>query len=79
MSKYKKWNAEEIEFIKNYHNQLKDEELAVKLSEKFNIAVTTSMIRRQRRKLSLAKKRGRPCKTNILAAEQTGAIEPTVA
>lgn len=79
MLKYKKWTAEEIEFIRNNHNELKDEELAVKLSEKFNIAVTTSMIRRQRRKLSLTKRRGRPCKTNILAAEQTGTIEPTVA
>lgn len=79
MSKYKKWNAEEIEFIKNYHNELKDEELAVKLNEKFNISVTTSMIRRQRRKLSLAKKRGRPCKSNKLAVDQTNIIEPTVA
>ena len=37
-------------------------ELAVKLTEMLNQQITTSMIRRQRRKLEIIKPRGRPKK-----------------
>jgi|688.fasta_scaffold924302_2 hypothetical protein len=63
MATYKKWTVEEIEFIKNNYNVVSDMALAVKLSEMLNQEITTSMIRRQRRKLEIIKPRGRPRKT----------------
>lgn len=68
MANYKKWSNEEMEFIKNNHGIVRDEELAVKLSQMTGQNVTTAMIRRQRRKLSLKKSRGRPKKQGILAS-----------
>jgi len=62
MATYKKWTAEEVEFIKNNYNIISDTELAVKLTEMLNQQITTSMIRRQRRKLEIVKPRGRPKK-----------------
>lgn len=62
MATYKKWKKEEIDFIKENHAVTRDEELAVKLSQITGDNITTAMIRRQRRKLSLKKSRGRPCK-----------------
>jgi hypothetical protein len=62
MATYKKWTVEEIDFIKNNYNVVSDMELAVKLSEMLNQQITTSMIRRQRRKLEIIKPRGRPKK-----------------
>lgn len=60
MSKYKKWKPEEISFVANNYENVKDEQLAQKLSEISGETITVSMIRRQRRKLKLNKKRGRP-------------------
>ena len=68
MANYKKWSNEEMEFIKNNHGVVRDEELAVKLSQMTGQNVTTAMIRRQRRKLSLKKSRGRPRKQSFLAS-----------
>ena len=62
MATYKKWNGSEIDFIQNNHNKLCDEILAVKLSQMTGQNITTAMVRRQRRKLSLKKPRGRPSK-----------------
>ena len=62
MATYKKWTVEEIDFIKNNYNVVSDMELAVKLTEMLNQQITTSMIRRQRRKLEIIKPRGRPKK-----------------
>ena len=62
MATYKKWTAEEVDFIKNNYNIISDTELAVKLTEMLNQQITTSMIRRQRRKLEIIKPRGRPKK-----------------
>jgi hypothetical protein len=62
MATYKKWTVEEIDFIKNNYNVISDMELAVKLTEMLNQQITTSMIRRQRRKLEIIKPRGRPKK-----------------
>lgn len=64
MAKYKKWSNEEIEFIKNNHQLVRDDELATKLSQMVGENVTTAMIRRQRRKLMIKKERGRPRKTS---------------
>lgn len=63
MAKYKKWSVEEMDFIQNNHGYVKDEDLAVKLSQMTGENITTSMVRRQRRKLSLKKSKGRPRKT----------------
>jgi hypothetical protein len=59
MSKYKKWNNEDLTFIQNNASTLSDQELALKLSEMVGHPVTTSMIRRQRRKLNIQKPKGR--------------------
>jgi len=69
MANYKKWSNEEMEFIKNNHGIVRDEELAVKLSQMTGQNVTTAMIRRQRRKLSLRKNRGRPRKNQVVTSE----------
>jgi hypothetical protein len=62
MSEYKTWKQEEILFITENYEKIKDKELAEKLSIITGENITISMIRRQRRKLKLCKKRGRPFK-----------------
>ncbi len=71
MATYKKWTDSEVEFIKNNHNTLPDEVLAVKLSQITGQNVSTAMVRRQRRKLSLKKPRGRPSKTQKVSTVET--------
>jgi hypothetical protein len=66
MATYKKWNDSEIDYIKNHHSVVCDEDLAVKLSEITGQSVSTAMIRRQRRKLKLSKPRGRPSKNKTV-------------
>jgi hypothetical protein len=65
MANYKKWTSSETEFIKNNHQTLCDETLAVKLSQMTNENISTAMVRRQRRKLALKKNRGRPRKSAV--------------
>lgn len=63
MSKtYKKWSQTDIQFILDNQNML-DKDVANKLSEISGQTITPSMVRRQRRKSGIAKKRGRPRKT----------------
>ncbi len=62
MRNYKKWTNDETDYIKSYHSTISDEDLAKKLTQLSSQSVTTSMIRRQRRKLHLSKPRGRPRK-----------------
>lgn len=59
MATYKKWQNSELEFIKQNKDSMSDVELAGKLSQMSNSNVTTSMIRRQRRKLGIVKPKGR--------------------
>jgi hypothetical protein len=66
MANYKKWTNTEIDYIQNNHTLLCDEALASKLSQITGQNVTTAMVRRQRRKLSLKKERGRPKKNKII-------------
>lgn len=63
MRNYHKWKDSELEYIKNNHVLLSDEELAANLSKIIGDNITTSMIRRQRRKLVLKKERGRRPRT----------------
>jgi hypothetical protein len=62
MSKtYKKWNQNEIQFILDNQNML-DKEIAAKLSQITSQNITANMVRRQRRKSGIMRKRGRPSK-----------------
>tara|TARA_B100000085_G_C18424025_1_gene463938 strand:+ start:247 stop:462 length:216 start_codon:yes stop_codon:yes gene_type:complete len=63
MKKYKKWSKEELCYISENCNKMKDRELATLLSEKNGYEITVDMLRRQRRKLKIRKKRGRPYKS----------------
>ena len=70
MANYKKWTNAELDFLKNNHNLLNDSELANKLSQMGGENVTTAMVRRQRRKLSIKKQRGRPAKNKIVQSNE---------
>lgn len=76
MANYKKWSNAELDFIQNNHNVLCDEALASKLSQMTGQNISTAMVRRQRRKLSLKKSRGRPKK--IISNNVTQVANDTV-
>lgn len=64
MSKtYKKWNPTDIQFILDNQNML-DKDVAVRLSEITGQNISASMVRRQRRKSGITRKRGRPSKNS---------------
>lgn len=72
MANYKKWTPAETEFITNNHVLFNDEALAAKLSQMTGQNISTAMVRRQRRKLSLKKSRGRPRKVvNVVSDSAT--------
>ena len=62
---YKKWNPSDIQFIIDNQNML-DKDVAAKLSQITGQNITPSMVRRQRRKSGVAKKRGRPAKNKMI-------------
>lgn len=75
MANYKKWTNSELEFVKENHANMNDLELSVKLSQMTGQNISTAMIRRQRRKLSIKKQRGRPKKNiNMPVLTSTGEI-----
>jgi len=74
MKKYKKWSSEELCYISENCNKMKDKELATLLSEKGNGEITVDMIRRQRRKLQIRKKQGRHRKNR---EQETKIVEVT--
>lgn len=74
MATYKKWSSSETEFIQNNHILLCDEVLGVKLSQMTGQNITTSMVRRQRRKLALKKPRGRPSKNKVVSSPDSSVI-----
>jgi hypothetical protein len=67
MRSYKRWAPNELQYIKDNINQYNDKDLADKLSQMTSETISTSMIRRQRRKLGIAKKRGRPSKNEAVS------------
>lgn len=71
MSKYKKWNSDDLTFIQNNANILSDQELAAKLTEICGQPITTSMVRRQRRKLNIEKPKGRKPKNKLSTLDST--------
>jgi hypothetical protein len=66
MANYKKWTEAELKFINENQKLLSDDELAAKLSQMTGQNVTTSMIRRQRRKLGIKKPKGRRPKIRVV-------------
>ena len=57
---YKKWNDAEVQYIKDNANSMKDEDLAMNINRITGSSdITVAMVRRQRRKLNIAKTRGR--------------------
>lgn len=57
---YKKWTREELEFIANNSKTMRDEEIAAYLNKIDGTRqISVGMVRRQRRKLSIVKPRGR--------------------
>lgn len=75
MATYKKWLQTELEFIKANQELYNDEQLSAKLSQMTGQNVTTAMVRRQRRKLSIKKKRGRPSKNKIVTTNPESGLE----
>lgn len=71
MATYKKWLQTELDFIRSNQELYNDEQLSVKLSQMTGQNVTTAMVRRQRRKLSIKKKRGRPSKNKVVSNPET--------
>lgn len=69
MATYKKWNEAELEYIKSNLTSFSDQELSAKLSEMTGETISTSMIRRQRRKLGVSKPRGRRRKNGVVVNE----------
>ena len=69
MRSYKKWSEVEINFIRDNISILSDGELANKLSGMTGETITTSMVRRQRRKIGVVKPRGRRKKNSAITAE----------
>lgn len=65
MATYKKWSDAELGFVRDNISILSDAELANKLSSMTGENITTGMVRRQRRKMGIAKARGRRKKTRI--------------
>jgi hypothetical protein len=75
MANYKKWTNSELEFVKTNHANMNDLELSAKLSQMTGQNISTAMIRRQRRKLSIKKQRGRPKKNiNVPVLTSNGEI-----
>lgn len=71
MGNYKKWTDTEIDYINNNYQILNDETLACKLTQMTGQTITTSMVRRQRRKLNIKKNRGRPSKSIKIESNTT--------
>jgi len=60
---YKKWSQQELLFIQENY-KMSDKSIAAELSRITGSIVTDSMVRRQRRKIGLAKTRGRKKKND---------------
>jgi hypothetical protein len=56
---YHKWSESELNYLQSHYQSSTDEELANSLSQMTGSSITTAMIRRQRKKLSIAKPKGR--------------------
>jgi len=75
MANYKKWTEAELKFINENQKLLSDDELAAKLSQMTTQNITTSMIRRQRRKLGIKKAKGRRPKIRIVESPEENSTQ----
>jgi hypothetical protein len=75
MANYKKWTEAELKFINENQKLLSDDELAAKLSQMTTQNITTSMIRRQRRKLGIKKAKGRRPKIRIVESPEENSAQ----
>ena len=75
MANYKKWTDTELKFINENQKLLSDDELANKLSQMTGQNVTTSMIRRQRRKLGIKKAKGRRPKIRVVESPEENSTQ----
>lgn len=75
MATYKKWNDAELQYIRDNLTSFSDQELSLKLSSMTGETISTSMIRRQRRKLGVNKPRGRRKKiVNVNVSNENGSV-----
>lgn len=63
---YHKWTSQELEYLSGNHTNFTDSELATTLSSMVGTPITTAMVRRQRKKLSITKPKGRRKKHQIV-------------
>lgn len=75
MANYKRWTEAELKFINENQKLLSDDELAAKLSQMTTQNITTSMIRRQRRKLGIKKAKGRRPKIRIVESPEENSAQ----
>jgi hypothetical protein len=66
MRSYKKWTEAEMQFIQDNLSIFSDQQLSAKLSSMTGENISCGMIRRQRRKMGVQKKRGRPRKNKVV-------------
>lgn len=57
---YIKWSDNDLDFIRQNYDKLTDKDMSETLSKISGNTISVGMIRRQRRKLQLGRKRGRP-------------------
>tara|TARA_R110002074_G_scaffold339676_6_gene510168 strand:+ start:873 stop:1076 length:204 start_codon:yes stop_codon:yes gene_type:complete len=66
MANYKRWSNAEKDYIRNNCETYSDKEIAKKMGEIGGENITSDMIRQQRRKMQVIKKKGRPKKKDTI-------------
>jgi hypothetical protein len=57
---YKRWTDGDLDFIRQNYTTMTDKDMSQTLSKISGQNISISMVRRQRRKLQLGRRRGRP-------------------
>ncbi len=66
MANNKRWSNAEKEFIRDNCGTYSDKQIAVRMGEISGEKITSDMIRQQRRKMQVIKKKGRPKKKDTI-------------
>ena len=66
MANYKRWSNAEKDFIRDNCGTQSDKEIAIRMGEISGEKITSDMIRQQRRKMRVIKKKGRPKKKDTI-------------
>ena len=72
---YHKWTDNELQYVKDNYISLSDDEIAETLSKTLNVEISTPMVRRQRRNLSIKKNRGRRKKILVSKDVQNSVVD----